>query len=85
MKTVNIYDFFPVADDETMNRYLKKDSEYEDRKNQLAHLLIKCVPDEAKKFPAAMLNCVFDPEYIATHRWPTIKWVNLTECISAKK
>lgn len=73
MRTVNIYDFFPISDDDTLERYLKRDHEYEDRKNQLSHLLLKCIPDDPKKFPAAMLSCIFDNKYMETHRWPTVK------------
>lgn len=75
MKTVNIYDFFPISDEETLERYLRPDSEYEDRKNQLCHVLLKCIPEDAKKFPTAMLSSIFDTKYMETHRWPTVKYV----------
>lgn len=73
MRTVNISDYFPVTDDETLERYLRKDDQYEGRKNQLAHLLAKCIPTDPKKLSNALLKGIFDPAYRATHRWPTIK------------
>ena len=73
MKTVNISDFFPIPDDETMERFLRRDAEYEDRKNQLAHILIKLVSPDPKKYPSALIRALFDPQYKASHRWPTIK------------
>lgn len=73
MKTVNIYDFFPVENDETMEKYLKNDDQYEDRKNQLSTVLINALDDKTKSFSSAMIKAIFHPNYMATHRWPTIK------------
>ena len=73
MKTVNISDIFPVADDADIERFLRRDSQYEDRKNQLSSILLSAIDDESKKFMGAVVTCLFDPSYRACHRWPTIK------------
>ena len=73
MKKVNISDMFPVTDDSGIERFLRKDAEYEDRKNQLSHMLLKAINDDPKKFMGAVVTCLFDPSYLACHRWPTIK------------
>lgn len=73
MRTVNIYEFFPIKDDETMDRYLAKDTDYESRKEQLSTVLLNTIHKSKKKFGSAVIRNIFSPEYIATHRWPTIR------------
>lgn len=71
MKSVNISEYFPVQDDETMNRFLLKDHEYEDRKGQLFTILFNTVADTKKKFGIHVMKAIFSPNYILNHRWPT--------------
>ena len=40
MRTVNIYDFFPIRDDEMMSQYLRDDRDYEQRKEQFSSILL---------------------------------------------
>ena len=59
-------------DDESLDRFLKKDNEYEDRKNQLSNVFLNIACDNKRRFGTAVINALFDPAYVATHRWPTI-------------
>lgn len=73
MQSVNIYEYFPVCEDEVMMRFLKKDSQYEDRKAQLYTVLLPTVTETKNKFGTAVLNALFNVNYIVSHRWPTVK------------
>ena len=74
MKSVNIYDYFPMKDAETMNKYLKKDSEYEERKEQLSTILLMTVAPTKKKFANAVITKIFTKEYISKFRWPSVRY-----------
>lgn len=71
MRKVNIFEFFPIPDAETLTKFLKKDVEYEDRKQQFYSVLIPTISDDKKKFCNALFTMVFSLEYILEHRWPT--------------
>ena len=71
MKSVNISDFFPVQDDETMRKYLLKDADYEERKKQLYTVILNNVADTKKKFGTHVMKAIFSQNYILNHRWPT--------------
>ena len=73
MKTVNIYDFFPVKTDEQLKKFLEKDAQYEDRKEQFYSILLPTVTETQSKFGNAVLKAVFDHSFVVTHRWPTVK------------
>ena len=73
MKSVNIYNYMPVIDDEMMDRYLREDNEFEERKELLYKVLLMAAGAEKKKFGHAVISAVFDDNYIKTHRWPTVK------------
>lgn len=74
MKSVNIFDFFPLKDQESLERYLKKDDDYEERKRQFYQILIPCQDaSDKKKFASAVLLAVFSHEYWMSHRWPTVQ------------
>lgn len=74
MKSVSVSDFFPVQDDEMMERYLKKDDDYEERKKQLYTVIYNArVADTKKKFGIWVMKAIFHPDYIFNHRWPTSK------------
>ena len=72
-KTLNIYDFFPIQDEATLDKFLKQDENYEERKNQFSTVVLNAIPNKLDKFTTAVIKAVFGAEYIATHRWPTIK------------
>lgn len=71
MKTINIFKYFPIKSDNMLSNFLKKDDEYDERTKQLYSILI--IPDTKKKLIKSVLNAVFSPHYVATHRWPTNK------------
>lgn len=71
MRSVNIYETFPVKDADSMTKYLLKDAEYEDRKQQFYSVLIPALCDDKKKFCNALFSKVFSLQYILDHRWPT--------------
>ena len=73
MKSINIYDFFPIKDDATLEKFLKQDSEYEDRKNQFSDVILKANLDTPQKFIGSVVPLVFEQNYVAGHRWPTVK------------
>ena len=72
MRTVNIYDFFPIPNDEVLGKYLLRDRDYEERKEQLSTILFNVITPKKKNFGKAVIDAIFDPEYIRTHRWPTV-------------
>lgn len=71
MKSVNISEYFPINDDDTMNRFLLKDQDYEDRKGQLYTIIFNTVADTKKKFGIHVMKAIFSNNYILSHRWPT--------------
>lgn len=74
MKSVNIYDYFPLTSHESVEKFLNKDAELDERKKQFYLILIPCcVAEDKKKFASAVLNAVFSNEYWMSHRWPTVQ------------
>lgn len=73
MKSINIYDFFPIQDDATLEKFLKQDAEYEDRKNQFSDVILHANMDTPQKFIGSVVPLVFEQKYVASHRWPTLK------------
>lgn len=74
MKSVNIFDYFPLVDQESLDRFLRKDAELDERKRMFYQILIPCcATDDKKKFASAVLNAVFSHEYWMNHRWPTMQ------------
>ena len=73
MKSINIYDYFPLQDDDMLSKYIKKDSHYEDRKDQLYTVLLPTVTETKNRFGTAVLNALFSLKYVVSHRWPTVK------------
>lgn len=73
MKTVNVFKYFPVKDDDTIQRFMAKDDEFDERMEQLYSILLPTVHEKESRFGTAVLSAVFQINYIVTHRWPTIK------------
>lgn len=73
MRSINIYDFFPIENDEMMEKFLNKDRDYEERKQQFSTILQNALVDNKTKLANSIIAEVFDISYIQTHRWPTIK------------
>lgn len=74
MKSVNIYKYFPIRNDEMMDAFLKEDDEYEERAKQFYCILMSAVQVSKKKITKAVVNAVFSQEYVDNHRWPTQKY-----------
>lgn len=71
MDTVDISDFFPVNDDETLEKFLDKDHpDWQLRKRGFYHLLYNTLSTNPKKFAAALLHTVFTRNFISKHKWP---------------
>lgn len=74
MKSVNIFNYFPIKDDEGMDIFLKKDDELEDRKRHIHSIFIPAITDDDKsKFTNAIIKETFSISYLMSHRWPTVK------------
>lgn len=73
MKSINVYDFFPIPDEETLDRFLKVDDEYEQRKQQFSSILLLAAAQKKEKLAHYVIKAIFSPEYIETHRWPSVK------------
>lgn len=73
MKSINVYDFFPIQDDAMLEKFLSQDSQYEERKDQFSSIIINAIKDNSKKFMGAVVSAVFSEEYVTNHRWPTLK------------
>lgn len=71
MKTVNVFNYFPLKDAAMLERFLKKDAEFEERKKQFFTILILSKHEDKKKFGTDILKAVFSEEYWMSHRWPT--------------
>lgn len=72
MRTINIYDYFPIQDDAGMKKFLQKDSDFEERKQQFFSVLIPTITSEKKKFGHSLISGVFSLSYIMGHRWPNV-------------
>lgn len=72
MKGVDIFTYFPIPDDDTMSTYLKRDDEFDERKQQLFTVILRANTDTKKKFTKGVINELFSDSYINTHRWPTV-------------
>lgn len=71
MRSVNITEVFPLENSAALEKYLNKDPEYEDRKQQFFSVIIPVRSAKKKKFPNALLSAVFSLQFILDHRWPT--------------
>lgn len=72
MKNIDIFEFFPIPDDETLEKYLRQDKDYDERKQQLFHVILKALTQKKKNLGMSVVNTLFQPSYLRTHRWPTI-------------
>lgn len=71
MDRTDLSDFFPLENDEALERFMDKTHEdWEARKFGFYHLLFTTVTKQKKKFAAALLHTIFSRNFIATHRWP---------------
>ena len=61
MRTVNVYDYFPCQDDETLDAYLKKDRHYEERKEQLSTIISNAIPEKKESWKCNH-QCPFSPK-----------------------
>ena len=72
MKTLNIFDFFPLRNNEMVERYLRDDEDLPERKRQYFSVVLKAVTDSKKSFANAIIRETFSLDYVINHRWPTI-------------
>lgn len=63
-------EFFPVNDNDTLQRFLAKDNEYDKRREVLYFMLYNCACDSQKSFAESFVSTVFTKQYMETHIWP---------------
>lgn len=73
MKSVNVFEYFPIKNDDMLTKFMKKDDDFDDRMEQLHSILLPTVTETQSRFGTAVLNSVFHLDYIVSHRWPTLK------------
>ena len=63
-------EWFPLNDNEEIQKFMKNDNGFQKRKDCLYLLLSSCDADTPRKFHDAFLNNVFSKEYLARYIWP---------------
>lgn len=72
--------YFPIPDEETMNRFLKQDANFDLRKKKFEGLLYSIIKPEVvtfRQFSDALASTLFTRKYLERFRWPTIWLVKL--------
>lgn len=72
MKSINIYNFFPIENSDMMDQYLASDDDFEERKRQFFSIILLAVPDSNKGFGNAIIKATFGLDYVINYRWPTV-------------
>ena len=66
----NTNDFFPADSNEPIERFMRKDHEYDKRVKSLYLLLTGCGTNNQRTFTDSFIRTLFSKTYIANHIWP---------------
>lgn len=72
MRSLNIFNYFPIRDEEHLNTFLKKDDDFEERKRLMFQIIIPAITDDKTKFANAVIRRMFSIPYLIAFRWPTV-------------
>ena len=76
---MTLQDVLPFETNDDVNAFCVKDGRQDERREALIELLrVKGDPSSITKYVYSLSRTVFDPEYLATHRWPSERYDNLT-------
>ena len=78
MNKVEIYDYFPINDDNSLREFLSNaDGSFNEKRRQFEFMLYNAATkqkSQQKQFGEALKNLLFTRSYVSSHRWPNSRY-----------